>query len=171
MGKEREREREKRLDKKKKRNAPQEKQPIARALSLPLPRNWLSKNLRQSKPPLNGTPRQTGLVTHRTARAAGLKNGRKPRVRATPYRPRHSNSGRGKRGRSDNFSVRPDSPRMIQAACQQPLPRVRPATLLCPVPSTHRLALHPRYSTTRAGGRLSNIAVPRPAGLGTASDH
>lgn len=70
---------------------------LLRALSLSLPHNWLSKNL-DRKPPLNGTPRQTGLARTAT-RATGLKNGQQPRVRATPYWPHHGNRGGGGEGR------------------------------------------------------------------------
>lgn len=94
MGKrERERERveKKRLDKKERTT---KKNGLLRSLSRP--HNSLSKNLRQSKPPLNGTPRQTGLARTAT-RATGLKNGQQPRVRATPYWPHHGNrEGEGK---------------------------------------------------------------------------
>lgn len=77
-----------------KRNAPQRRTAYC-ALSLSLPHNWLSKNL-DRKPPLNGTPRQTGLARTAT-RATGLKNGQQPRVRATPYWPHHGNRGGGGR--------------------------------------------------------------------------
>lgn len=141
-GQEREREREwkkKRLDKKERTT---KKNGLLRSLSRP--HNSLSKNLRQSKPPLNGTPRQTGLARTAT-RATGLKNGQQPRVRATPYWPHHGN--REGEGKEEGEGEQPllDAARLfevIQAACRQPLPRVQPITLLYLITTT--------YSSTKA---------------------
>lgn len=91
------RKKKKRLDKKER--TTKKKNGLLRVLSPPPPPKLAVHKPGQSKPPLNGTPRQTGLVARRTSQAAGLKNGRQPRVRATPYWPHHSNRGDGKGGR------------------------------------------------------------------------
>lgn len=99
-----------------KRNAPQRRKTAYCALSLPSPPKLAVHKPGQSKPPLNGTPRQTGLVARRTSQAACLKNGRQPRVRATPYWPHHSNRGEGKGGRGRESSAEGEKLSLLGAA-------------------------------------------------------